>query len=94
MIVHEVEASIEPVISPIMLSIWASHVSDPFISIVALEVLEAIKKASGCFHPLASRVLPHIGLIISNISATTATRWLSCWLSGSCYNISEGEGSS
>lgn len=37
---HEISASIEPVISPIILNMWASHVSDPFISIDALEVLE------------------------------------------------------
>ncbi|KAL6573639.1 hypothetical protein OROHE_002098 [Orobanche hederae] len=63
---HEVAASIEPVISPIMLNMWASHVSDPFISIDALEVLEAIKEAPGCIHPLVSRVLPYIGPILSN----------------------------
>ncbi|KAL6558090.1 hypothetical protein OROMI_018440 [Orobanche minor] len=51
---HEVAASIEPVVSPGMLSMWASHISDPFISIDALEVLEAIKKASGCIYLLAS----------------------------------------
>ncbi|KAL6520028.1 hypothetical protein OROHE_017171 [Orobanche hederae] len=85
---HEVAASIEPVISPIMLSMWASHVSDPFISIDALEVLEAIKKTHGRIHPLPSRVLPYIGPILNN-ATTTVTRWLSCWLSGSCYNTSE-----
>ncbi|KAK6133997.1 hypothetical protein DH2020_032259 [Rehmannia glutinosa] len=63
---YEISASIEPVISPIMLNMWASHVSDPFISIDALEVLEAIKKAPGCIHPLVSRVLPYIGPILSN----------------------------
>ncbi|CAA0828812.1 ARM repeat superfamily protein [Striga hermonthica] len=63
---HEVAASIEPVLSPIMLNMWASHVSDPFISIDALEVLEAIKKAPGCIHPLVSRVIPYIGPILSS----------------------------
>lgn len=37
---HEVSLSVEPVISPIILNMWVSHVSDPFISIDALEVLE------------------------------------------------------
>ncbi|KAL8550997.1 hypothetical protein ACS0TY_000181 [Phlomoides rotata] len=37
---HGISASIEPILSPIMLNMWASHVSDPFISIDALEVLE------------------------------------------------------
>ncbi|KAF9590930.1 hypothetical protein IFM89_000475 [Coptis chinensis] len=32
--------TIEPIISPMMLNMWASHVSDPFISIDAVEVLE------------------------------------------------------
>ncbi|GER31907.1 importin beta-2 subunit family protein [Striga asiatica] len=63
---HEVAASIEPVLSPIMLNMWASHVSDPFISIDVLEVLEAIKKAPGCIHPLVSRVIPYIGPILSS----------------------------
>ncbi|KAK4430148.1 Importin-9 [Sesamum alatum] len=63
---HEVSASVESVVSPIILSMWASHVSDPFISIDALEVLEAIKNAPGCVHPLVSRVLPYIGPILSN----------------------------
>ena len=31
---------IEPVISPIMLDVWAQHIADPFISIDAVEVLE------------------------------------------------------
>lgn len=63
---HEISASIEPVISPIILNMWASHVSDPFISIDALEVLEAIRNSPGCIHPLVSRVLPYIGPILSN----------------------------
>lgn len=36
----EASAAIEPIISPIILNTWASHVSDPFISIDAVEVLE------------------------------------------------------
>lgn len=39
---HESALSIEPVISPIILNMWALHVSDPFISIDALDVLEVI----------------------------------------------------
>ncbi|KAL6582806.1 hypothetical protein OROMI_004884 [Orobanche minor] len=66
---HKVAASIEPVISPIMLSMWASHVSDPFISIDALEVLEAIKRLLDVFILLASRVIPYIGPILSIIRA-------------------------
>ncbi|KAL6570146.1 hypothetical protein OROMI_014660 [Orobanche minor] len=41
---HEVAASIELVVSPSMLSMWASHISDPFINIDALEVLEVCYK--------------------------------------------------
>ncbi|KAL2904941.1 Importin-9 [Bienertia sinuspersici] len=37
---HDAFLSVEPVISPIILTTWASHVSDPFISIDAIEVLE------------------------------------------------------
>lgn len=37
---HEVMASIEPILSPVILDLWAADVSDPFSSIDALEVLE------------------------------------------------------
>ncbi|MQL84216.1 hypothetical protein Taro_016714 [Colocasia esculenta] len=37
---HEHTAPLEPVISPIILNTWVQHVSDPFISIDAVEVLE------------------------------------------------------
>ncbi|KAG1326960.1 importin-9 [Cocos nucifera] len=37
---HEQSTSIEPVISPIILNVWAQNVSDPFTSIDAVEVLE------------------------------------------------------
>lgn len=55
---------IEPVISPIILDVWAQHIADPFISIDAVEVLEAIKNAPGCLQPLVSRILPTIGSIL------------------------------
>ncbi|KAJ8548086.1 hypothetical protein K7X08_021322 [Anisodus acutangulus] len=62
----ELAVSIEPVLSPIILTMWASNVADPFVSIDALEVLEAIKNAPGCIHPVVSRVLPYIGPILNN----------------------------
>ncbi|WVZ11064.1 hypothetical protein V8G54_015594 [Vigna mungo] len=40
-----VKAVVENMISPVILNVWASHVSDPFISIDALEILELL----GCF---------------------------------------------
>uniref|UniRef100_A0A0D3GF90 Importin-9 central HEAT repeats domain-containing protein n=1 Tax=Oryza barthii TaxID=65489 RepID=A0A0D3GF90_9ORYZ len=55
---------IEPVISPVILDVWAQHIADPFISIDAVEVLEAIKNAPGCLEPLVSRILPTIGSIL------------------------------
>uniref|UniRef100_A0A0D6QYM5 Importin N-terminal domain-containing protein n=1 Tax=Araucaria cunninghamii TaxID=56994 RepID=A0A0D6QYM5_ARACU len=58
--------AVESDISPLLLNIWAQHVSDPFISIDAVEVLEAIKDVPGCLHPLVSRVLPSIGPILAN----------------------------
>ncbi|KAF3792024.1 Importin-9 [Nymphaea thermarum] len=58
--------SVEPVISPLVLNLWAQHVSDPLISIDAVEVLEAIKDMPGCLQPLVSRVLPSIGPILQN----------------------------
>ncbi|XP_020110615.1 importin-9 isoform X3 [Ananas comosus] len=61
---HSQSTSIEPIISPIILNVWAQHVSDPFISIDAVEVLEAIKNAPGCIRPLVSRILPTIGSIL------------------------------
>lgn len=62
---HEATVSIEPIISPIILNMWALHVSDPFIGIDALEILEAIKNAPGCIRPLVARVLPYIGPILN-----------------------------
>ncbi|XP_021292945.1 importin-9 [Herrania umbratica] len=62
---HESSASAEPIISPIILNMWAFHVSDPFISIDAIEVLEAIKDAPGCIRPLASRILAYLGPILN-----------------------------
>lgn len=62
---HESPAVVESVISPVILNVWASHVLDPFISIDALEVLEAIKSIPGCIHPLVSRILPYIGPILN-----------------------------
>uniref|UniRef100_A0A7C9ER53 Importin-7/11-like TPR repeats domain-containing protein n=2 Tax=Opuntia streptacantha TaxID=393608 RepID=A0A7C9ER53_OPUST len=62
---HDASLTVEPVLSPIILNTWATHVSDPFISIDAIEVLEAIKNAPGCIEPLVSRILPYIGPILS-----------------------------
>ncbi|KAF7827891.1 importin-9 [Senna tora] len=62
---HESSAFVEPIISPVILNVWALHISDPFISIDALEVLEAIKNIPGCLHPLVSRILPYVGPILS-----------------------------
>ncbi|XP_057447978.1 uncharacterized protein LOC130739637 [Lotus japonicus] len=62
---HESSTLVESIISPVILNVWASHVLDPFISIDALEVLEAIKNIPGCIHALVSRVLPYIGPILN-----------------------------
>ncbi|KAG5051633.1 hypothetical protein JHK87_003831 [Glycine soja] len=62
---HESSTLVEHMVSPVILNLWASHVSDPFISIDALEVLEAIKSIPGCVHPLVSRILPSIGPILN-----------------------------
>nr|KAJ0216062.1 hypothetical protein LSAT_V11C300125630 [Lactuca sativa] len=71
---HESALSIEPVISPIILNMWALHVSDPFISIDALDVLEAIKNAPGCIHPLVLRVLPYVGPILNKNAPTDVVK--------------------
>ncbi|TXG56751.1 hypothetical protein EZV62_018064 [Acer yangbiense] len=57
--------SMEPIITPLILNMWCSHVSDPFISIDAIEVLEAIKYSPGCLHQLTSRILPYLGPILN-----------------------------
>lgn len=64
-------ASMEFKISPLVLSVWMQNISDPFISIDALEVLEALKNAPGCLEPLVSRVLPFVGPILCNHSHQT-----------------------
>ncbi|KAL5826158.1 hypothetical protein ACOSQ4_017955 [Xanthoceras sorbifolium] len=58
-------ASMELVITPLILNMWVSHVSDPFIIIDAIEVLEAIKYSPGCLHQLTSRTLPYVGPILN-----------------------------
>ncbi|KAL4375412.1 hypothetical protein AHAS_Ahas05G0279200 [Arachis hypogaea] len=62
---HESPELVESIISPVILNVWALHVSDPFISIDALEVIEAVKGVPGCIHPLVSRILPYIGPILN-----------------------------
>ncbi|KDP29326.1 hypothetical protein JCGZ_18247 [Jatropha curcas] len=62
---HEASELVESIIAPVILNMWALHVSDPFISIDAIEVLEAIKETPGCIRPLVSRILPHIGPILN-----------------------------
>lgn len=39
---YELSASVEPIISPVILNMWASHISDPFVSMDSIEVLEVI----------------------------------------------------
>lgn len=63
--VREAAVSFESVVSPVVLNTWALYVSDPFLSIDAIEVLEALKNAPGGIHPLVSRILPHIGPILN-----------------------------
>ncbi|PKA67290.1 hypothetical protein AXF42_Ash004783 [Apostasia shenzhenica] len=61
---HEQSRCIEAVISPVILDVWLHYVSDPFISIDALEVLEAIKNSPGCLHTIVSRIVPSVGLVL------------------------------
>ncbi|CAL8095982.1 unnamed protein product [Prunus armeniaca] len=44
---YELSASIEPIISPVVLNMWASHISDPFICIDAIEVMEPQQQPDG-----------------------------------------------
>ncbi|PQQ14355.1 importin-9 isoform X1 [Prunus yedoensis var. nudiflora] len=62
---YELSASIEPIISPVVLNMWASHISDPFICIDAIEVMETLKNAPGCIRPLVSRVLPYVWSVLN-----------------------------
>ncbi|XP_061340702.1 uncharacterized protein LOC133287159 isoform X2 [Gastrolobium bilobum] len=69
---HESSALVESIISPAVLNVWASHVLDPFISIDALEVLEAIKSIPECTRPLVSRIMPYIGPILNKADGLVA----------------------
>ncbi|CAJ1932166.1 unnamed protein product [Sphenostylis stenocarpa] len=71
---RESSTIVENMISPVILNLWASHVSDPFISIDALEILEAIKSIPGCIHPLVSRILPFIGPILNKNAAADVVK--------------------
>ncbi|KAL3699542.1 hypothetical protein R1sor_017564 [Riccia sorocarpa] len=64
---NQASAAAESSISPLVLNIWAKNVADPFISIDALETLEAIKEVPGCLEPLVARVLPFLATIFANI---------------------------
>ncbi|PQQ17751.1 importin-9 isoform X1 [Prunus yedoensis var. nudiflora] len=64
---YELSASIEPIISPVVLNMWASHISDPFICIDAIEVMETLKDAPGCIRPLVSRVLPYVWSVLNKV---------------------------
>ncbi|CAE5958534.1 unnamed protein product [Arabidopsis arenosa] len=61
---HEASASIESIISPVILNVWVAHVQIP-LCIDVIDVLEAIKNSPGCLHPLTSRILPFIGPILN-----------------------------
>ncbi|KAG0591650.1 hypothetical protein M758_1G229200 [Ceratodon purpureus] len=59
-------AAAEPVISPLLLNIWALNVSDPFISFDSLDTLDSLKKVPGCAQPLALRALPVLATILAS----------------------------
>ncbi|KAJ7556791.1 hypothetical protein O6H91_05G098700 [Diphasiastrum complanatum] len=61
-----VSASLESTITSAILSIWAHYVSDPFISLDAMDVLETLKNVPGCWKPVSSRVLIFITPILAN----------------------------
>ncbi|KAH7416171.1 hypothetical protein KP509_14G078800 [Ceratopteris richardii] len=61
-----ISKEMESKISPVVLGIWRQYISDPFVSIDALDVLEAIKDTPGCLEPLVSRVLPFVHPVLAN----------------------------
>uniref|UniRef100_M8AJJ7 Importin-9 n=1 Tax=Aegilops tauschii TaxID=37682 RepID=M8AJJ7_AEGTA len=61
----EQSTSIEPVISPIILDVWAQHIADPFISIDAVEVLESKIQPDG----LVAGSLDLLTMILKNAPA-------------------------
>lgn len=60
--------AMESKLSPLVLNVWRHYISDPFVSIDAMEVLEALKDTPGCLEPLVSRVLPFVGPVLANPS--------------------------
>ncbi|KAM0908835.1 hypothetical protein ACQ4PT_015180 [Festuca glaucescens] len=62
----EQSATIEPVISPIILDVWAQNIADPFISIDAVEVLESKIQPDG----LVAGSLDLLAMILKNAPAT------------------------
>eukprot|EP00250_Pteridium_aquilinum_P006987 c16793_g1_i1 orf=84-3179(-) len=60
--------AMESKLSPLVLGVWRHYISDPFVSIDALEALEALKDTPGCLEPLVSRVLPFVGPVLANPS--------------------------
>lgn len=64
--------TMESKLSPLVLGVWRHYISDPFVSINALEVLEELKDTPGCLEPLVSRVLPFVGPVLANRSNQAA----------------------
>ncbi|MCO5588833.1 hypothetical protein L7F22_042793 [Adiantum nelumboides] len=64
----QTSCAMESKLSPLVLGVWRHNISDPFVSMDALEVLEALKDTPGCLEPLVSRVLPFVGPILANPS--------------------------
>ncbi|KAG7032124.1 Importin-9, partial [Cucurbita argyrosperma subsp. argyrosperma] len=96
----ELSASIEPILSPVILEMWASHVSDPFISIDIIEVLEVFRQhhlkfveSNKKFSWLCSLVSFTNFTIFSAYTRQTppATRWFSTWIVRSVGNAIEGK---
>uniref|UniRef100_A0A2P2M7S1 Importin-9 isoform X1 n=1 Tax=Rhizophora mucronata TaxID=61149 RepID=A0A2P2M7S1_RHIMU len=71
---HEASAaSIESIISPVILNVWASHVSDPFISIYAIEVLEVFISS------IVTLVMIHVFyFVFKRILVFVKIRWIQC----------------
>ncbi|KAI5081597.1 hypothetical protein GOP47_0001340 [Adiantum capillus-veneris] len=60
--------AMESKLSPLVLGMWRQYISDPFVSMDALEILEALKDTPGCLESLVSRVLPFVGPVLANPS--------------------------
>ena len=64
--------TMEPVISPVMLSLWQRYVNDPMIIDHVLEIFTTLASVIDAHPSLINNLLPPICSVLSNVPAHTS----------------------